>query len=304
MNSTESSRLLSFGNISDSLSRYYDKGGFGRGLSTGWRSVDDYFTLQKGMLHIITGIPSSGKSEWLDQLMLNTIALHNWHWTVFSPENWPLQSHFQKLAEKWVGKPMFGIPGGFSPMSKEEMASAITDLSGSMEFISLSQQDMTVSPILDLVKQSKDEFSTDAFLLDPFNELEHNRPASMSETEYIGKTLTKLRNFGRVNNIAMFIVAHPTKLAKNDDGVYPVPTPYDISGSANWRNKADACISVWRDYQANDGIVQLHFQKIRNKYLGKLGQVNLQWFFPNGLFFESQDEVKEYIRHGVHRKRI
>jgi twinkle protein len=256
------------------------------------------------MLNVVTGIPSSGKSEWLDQVMLQTIAKHNWHWTVFSPENWPMAHHFHKLAEKWVGKPMFD-GYGLKPMDKADVDKTIADLKRSISFIYPPEHDLTVDPILALLLASKEENNTSAFILDPWNELEHNRKSTMSETEYIGQSLTKFRNFGRRHNIAIFIVAHPTKLQKDQDtNNYPVPTPYDISGSANWRNKADGCISVWRNYQENDGVVQIHIQKIRNKNLGKLGQVDLYWHKPNGLFFDERERVGDYVNHGIGKGRI
>lgn len=295
---TENGRLFCFAHLVDTIGTYFTNRGLARGLTTGWNALDEYFLLQKGMLNIITGIPSSGKSEWMDQVMLQTIALHNWHWTVFSPENWPLQHHFQKLAEKWLGKPMFS-GYGVEPMNKADVDIAIEDLSSSIHFVQPPEDHLTINPILELVRQSHNENATDAFLLDPWNELEHSRPAGMSETEYIGQALTKLRNFGRLHKIAMYIVAHPTKLQKDEDGNYPVPTPYDISGSANWRNKADSCIAVWRDYMLDNGVVQIHIQKIRNKNLGKLGQVDLYWNKGNGLFFDKQDQVINYGQHGI-----
>jgi len=239
-------------------------------------------------------------SELLDQIVLHTIALHEWHWTIFSPENWPLPHHFQKLAEKWIGKPMFDWAGTAS-MTQEDVDIAIEELSPAINFIQPPKDNLTIKPILELVKHSKEEYDTDAFLLDPWNELEHHRPMNQSETEYIGEALTSLRNFGRLNDVGMFIVAHPTKLAKDSDGNYPVPTPYDITGSANWRNKADVCITVWRDYQLDDGVVDVHIQKVRNKNLGRLGQVKLFWHKPTGLFVDNLEELSN-VR-GI-RKRI
>lgn len=293
--------LISFGNITAQIHKYYLNNGTSPGLSTGWREVDKYFLLQKGTLNIITGIPSSGKSEWLDQLMLNTIALHNWHWTVFSPENWPLPHHFQKLSEKWVGKPMFqgyNIP----QMSLDDVNSTISQLGGSIHFLNPPDGEITIDPILDILDKSREEYSTDAFILDPWNELEHTFGKYQNETMYIGSSLTKIRNFARRKNIAMFIVAHPTKLFRKDDGSYPVPTPYDISGSANWRNKADSCISVWRDYQTDNGNVDIHFQKMRNKNLGKMGCATLHWCRANGIFFDYEEELKNHESHGICKK--
>jgi len=285
-------KLTLFSDISDRLQRYHANKGNSRGLSTGWACVDEYFTLRKGQLHIVTGIPSSGKSEIVDQLMLNTIALHDWHWTIFSPENWPIESHFQKIAEKWTGKPMF-TQGHVNGISRDELDATAKRLSSNMAFVDSGDESPTLDNIIKAVEQSYCTYGTDAVIIDPWNEIEVNRDKNKTETEYISEALSKLRNLGRAKDIAVFVVAHPTKLQKRDDGNYPCPTPYDISGSSHWRNKADACLAVWRDYGANDGVVEFHIQKMRNKNLGKLGMVNLHWLWSNGIFAERRVEGKD-----------
>ena len=82
------------------------------------------------------------------------------------------------------------------------------------------------------------------------------------------------------------IVAHPTKLRKDKNGSYPVPTPYDISGSAHWRNKADNAISVYRpnmtDYK--DPSFEIHVQKIRFIEVGRVGKADLRYDYITGRY--------------------
>jgi twinkle protein len=85
-------------------------------------------------------------------------------------------------------------------------------------------------------------------------------------------------------NIHVWIVAHPTKLQKTERGVYPVPTPYDISGSANWRNKADNCISIYRENMEHR--ISVHVQKVRFKDNGKPGVIELDYDPVSGRFSE------------------
>lgn len=75
----------------------------------------------------------------------------------------------------------------------------------------------------------------------------------------------------------MWVVAHPQKLYRLDDKTYPVPTPYDISGSAHWRNKADNCLTVWRDEKLPDEPVQIHVQKVRFREVGSPGVALLRF---------------------------
>jgi len=290
--------LTTFSDISTSIDDYHANPNAYKGKSTGSPKLDEFITLKEGNLHIITGIPSSGKSELLDQIMLNTIALHDWHWAVFSPENYPLEAHFQKMCEKWTGKPWCQQEHvrGITPADVDETRAF---LSNCIAFMDVPKGMMTLDAILEACEMSHDLYDTDAMLLDPWNEMEAQVPKGMSETNYISECLSKLRNFGRRHKIAMFIVAHPTKLQKNDEGNYPVPTPYDCAGSASWRNKGDVCIAVWRDYSLNNGVVQVHVQKVRNKMLGKLGMVELHWLWTNGLFTDNKHDITEGERFAI-----
>jgi len=106
----------------------------------------------------------------------------------------------------------------------------------------------------------------------------------MTETEYISQSLTRMRRFAQLNKVHFFVVSHPTKLKRLEDGSYPVPSPYDINGSAGWRNKAHNCLSIWRSLQPGDPNVQLHIQKVRFKQTGKLGMVELNYDPVTGIY--------------------
>lgn len=107
-------------------------------------------------------------------------------------------------------------------------------------------------------------------------------------TEYISQSLTKVRRFARTYGVHVWLVAHPTKLVKDTKGCYPVPTPYDVSGSAHWRNKADNCLCVWRDVaQSECRVVDIHVQKIRFQEIGKPGKATLAYDYATGRYLEG-----------------
>lgn len=259
------------------LQNYYDHG-LPAGEKTGWASLDQFYTVLPGHVTIVTGIPSHGKSEWLDALMVNLAPA--WQFCVFSPENFPHELHISKLLEKWHGKP-FG-PGPHQRMQPFDLAIGIDAMDLSFGFYKPSP-DLQVPDMVSILNEAGHWFDSRVskqkrgLIVDPWNEIDHRRPLQFSETEYISQTLSMVRQWAREFDVHVWIVAHPMKLQKDNKGNYPVPTPYDISGSAHWRNKADNCIAIWRDVEADNNSVQIHVQKVRFKHLGRPGMVELRY---------------------------
>ena len=63
-------------------------------------------TILPGQLSIITGLPGSGKSSFVDQIMHNLAKNEDWKFAVASFEI-PIPIHIAKLSELYIGKPFF-----------------------------------------------------------------------------------------------------------------------------------------------------------------------------------------------------
>jgi len=257
--------------------------GEGRGLSTGLLALDQFYSVQVGEMTIVTGIPGHGKSELLDALLVNLAETHGWKHGMCSPENFPIAGHVAKLMEKYVRKP-FRV-GPTTRMNWTDLANGMQWLQDHFVFFNPPEDELNIEAVLALTKKVVTRYGIRGMVLDPWNEFEHSLDRNQTETSYIGETLTKIRRFGRNHGVHMWVVAHPMKLRKRDDGTYPVPTPYDINGSANWRNKADNCLAVYRDVGADDDrAVQAHVQKVRFRQTGKVGMAELVWNPINGRY--------------------
>jgi twinkle protein len=156
-------------------------------------------------------------------------------------------------------------------MTKEELDKALDWIDAHFVFILPPDDCLTITLILNKARVAVMRHGAKGLVIDPWNELDHSRPQRQSETEYISDCLTKIRRFARTYQVHVWIVAHPTKLYKDNNGKYPVPTPYDISGSAHFRNKADNCLTVWRDLKNEEKEVEIHVQKVRFREVGKVG---------------------------------
>ena len=107
-----------------------------------------------------------------------------------------------------------------------------------------------VSPGMLSVYVSICRYGIRGLLVDPYNELDHQRPSHMSETEYVSQMLTKIKRFAQHHDVHVWFVAHPRQLR---DWKGQPPTMYDISGSAHFINKADNGLVIHRNRDPEAG---------------------------------------------------
>lgn len=248
--------------------------GYPKGLKTGIEGLDEHFTLLEGLFTTVTGIPGSGKSEFIDYIMAKTAINHEWKWGVVSFENTPPVFHATKIIEKLSGKAFDFRVNPNHRISKYELDLYKDYLSQTFYFINTQDADLTLDGILKKVAELVMRKGIKGVLIDPWNYIEHKIEPNESETQYISRALTTIRRAAIKLGIHIIIVAHPTKLSKVN-GKYEVPTLYNISGSAHFFNKTDNGITVYRDFQTNE--VTVYIQKIRFSFLGKLGSIKYNY---------------------------
>jgi len=277
--------IVPYTQIREEVTALWKAGGYPPGSSTGWPSIDKLYTVGMAQWTLITGTPNSGKSEWLDALMVNLARREKWKFLIYSPENWPLALHHAKLIEKYVGKPF--NPGFNTRVTEAEVNAAEDWMTGKFHFCKPDKPD--ICAILDEAAKrvsSVAETWKTGVVIDPWNQLEHYRPANLNETEYVSQTLSAVIERVRMYGIHLWLVAHPAKQQKDRDGKYPVPTPRDVSGSAHFWNKADNAITVWRDLAEGSQEVQIHVQKVRWKHIGRIGVETLKYDRVTGRYNE------------------
>lgn len=240
---------------------------------------DEMIKWETGRLAIVSGIPSSGKSEFVDYLITKMNLLYGWRAGFFTPENYPLKYHYAKIFEKLIGKK-------FSAATSNEMEFEMAmDHIKENFFYVMNEDDCTVDTIIKSAKILVKTRGIKVFVIDPYNRLEHQ--FKDSETQYISRFLDKLTNFARMNDVLIFLVAHPRKMDKEPNGKLKVPTLYDINGSSNFYNKADYGFTVHRKTDERNVLineVEIHWQKVKFKYLGNGGISDLKYNYINGRF--------------------
>lgn len=247
--------------------------GLGKGFSTGYANLDEHYTVLPGQLTVVTGVPSHGKSELIDQLMVNLAENEGWRFAICSFENEP-QVHIAKLISKRVRKPFFDNRN-VSPMSRGEMDTAYGWVKDHFSFLYQADGNMAgIDDIIERLRAAVLRYGIRGAVIDPYNYI--LRDKNSSETDWISDMLTRIKVFAQAHDVHIWFVAHPTKLKPKEDGTLPVPGGYDISGSASWYAKADCGITVHRD--PNDtSCAQVHVWKMRFSWVGKPGRSDLYY---------------------------
>lgn len=245
--------------------------GFSDGELVGWRGVERLYRPSKGQWTVVTGLPSHGKTSWVDSMILNLAIRSKWQIALFSAENHPVLRHAMWLLSKQAGKTR-------NDMVDSEIDHCLELIGDQLFLVHPAENHMDLDSLLDIALSIKQNHGLDGLVLDPFNEIDHTgRKSYETETEYISKALSKIRRFSRDQDIHIWVVAHPHKMIRDKDGNYPMPKLYEISGSAAWRAKADNGIVVWRDMAKDPNSVTIYVEKIRYPENGTPGQTKLTY---------------------------
>lgn len=251
----------------------------GKELNVRW--LDEFITWETKRLCTISGTPSSGKSELIDFINCKLNINYGWKCAYWTPENYPTQYHYSKLAEKLTGK----------QFKKEYLDEA--DFWECKDYIEKNffwvalDNDYTIDNILEKFRYLVKTKGVKVCVIDPFNKLEYRLDKGDTKLDYISKLLDKLIWFAKTNDVLIHLVAHPKKLEKDRDGKFPMPTMYDISGSADFWNKTDYGICVKRTQDNVNAFVnkgEVAIQKVKFKHLGSQGVSNWTYNWKNGRY--------------------
>ena len=282
--------LYEASHYTDRVFQLYENG-VGAGISTGLNAVDEIYTIAPGMVTVVTGIPSSGKSEFIDQVMVNLATREDWCFCVASFEN-PPDRHIIKLVEKQTGVPFFDGPT--KRLEQGELSEAIRWVNNHFVFIEAADgQPSTIDSILERAAIAVMRKGVRGLVIDPYNFIEKSGKDE-TETEQVSDMLSKVKRFANSHEVHVWFVAHPAKMYRSPDGGTPVPTGYDILGSSHWYNKCDFGITVHRA----QGATMVRCWKARFKWVAKHGDAYLSYDVVNGRYADGKEPEPDAFETG------
>jgi len=252
------------------------KHGFKPGYQIGLSNFDEIFSTYTRQFITVTGIPSSGKSDFVDQMVVGYNQNYGWKTAFASPENAPTYLHAHKLMRKvWGDMPKKQDIG---TTKWKQVANHVND-----NFFFIDMDKYSLESVLrkgaELVKRK----GIKCLVIDPYNKVRDVDCKTEDVNKYTMEYLMKIEAFAKKFDVLVFIVAHPTKMYKDKDGKIEEPTMYNIKGGGEWYDASYHGLLVHRDYEAKNTKVKVLKVKFQN--LGENGaEAFFTWDSRSGCF--------------------
>ena len=265
--------VVTLNDINDELQEFIQEG-FKPGYQIGLDNFDSIFSTYTGQFITVTGVPSSGKSDFVDRMVVGYQMKYGWKTAFASPENKPTFLHAHKLMRK-VGNWM---PSKMDIDSKKwnEVTELVND-----NFYFIENERYDLDSVLEKGAELVKRKGIKCLVIDPYNKVKMNGASAMSIPDATMEYLTRIEAFAKKYDVLVIIVAHPTKMYKKDDGTIDEPNMYSIKGGGEWYDASYHGLLVHRDY--NNKTVKVKVLKVKFQNLGEnQAEAHFKWDHTSG----------------------
>lgn len=254
----------------------------------GINGLEKHYNVRLGDFAIVTGIPSHGKTAFINDICCNMVHNHGWKVAIASFEQNPQVDHKRNLRTWHSGKLM-------RDMTREELAAADKWIDANFVFLVPDEdEDVTLEWTLQTAAAAVLQDGCKLLVIDPWNEMDHLRPDSMSLTEYTGFAIKQIKKMAQKYNIHVIVAAHPAKPMRRPDGKIRPPSLYDVSDSAHWYNKPDVGMIIHRETNSKT-LVRISKSRYHDQ-IGRPGDWYASFDPRTNRFAEWVDESRSSVR--------
>lgn len=233
------------------------------GYKCGVKSIDDILRIDKQTLTTLVATPASGKSTFTNFYGYRMAKYNGWK-TLYIATETPQDRQCRMLSIL------------FDSAAKASEFSVIYDYDFS-----------DWNDLLMMIKDAKETCGVDLVIVDNMTMLKNLIKGNDTETEKIGRALSDLKQASIVNDIAVILVAHPTKLLEGQE-----VTAYSVNGSANFFNISDYMFSLAVTDRENYETT-IKVLKVRDSAKGVMGGKCVLKYNPVHLTYSDTDSTED-----------
>jgi len=278
-----------------------------RGYNTGFKGLDEIYSIKEGSYTFILGSPTHGKSEFIFELLVNQMKQGR-RSLIYSPETGSVEEIIAELIHKITGKSAYKS----NPFHCEdkEFQQTLTMIDWFFLIVDSEDKAFSIKELFDMVdkfeKEHRDEV-IDFIMAEPYNEIKHDMASFNGRQDlYIEEFVGDIRRYCKKTKKHAFISLHPTSqqlVNPGKEAYYPKPLPREAAGGQALFRKAMAWITIWRPpagldngrggcYEENE--VQISIDKAKPKGVATKGETTMYFDWKKNRYFERINDVNKY----------
>ena len=278
--------VLTLKDVDDELQEFIEEG-FKPGYQIGLDNFDSIFSTYTGQFITVTGVPSSGKSDFVDRMVVGYQLKYGWKTAFASPENKPTFLHAHKLMRK-IGNWM-PTKEDINTNKWKEVSNIVND-----NFFFIENERYDLDSVLNKGAQLVKRKGIKCLVIDPYNKVKMNGAAAMGIPDATMEYLTRIEAFAKKYDVLVIVVAHPTKMYKRDDGTLDEPNMYNIKGGGEWYDASYHGLLVHRNYEKKT--VKVKVLKVKFQNLGEnQAEAHFKWDHISGNYLPVLDITNEIM---------
>ena len=260
--------------------------------------LDERFKPKRGEITVLTGIGNYGKSSFKKWYQAMRILIYGEKFATFSPEDNPPEEYYHDFVEIILGCDC--SPANPNRPSRQVYETVYDLVCQHIFYVYPKDVSPTPQYIMEVFLELIVKENVDGVDIDPFNQLTNEYQKFSRSDKYLEWVLSVFSRFAQINNVYFWIVAHPIKMAKANDGNYPCPDVFDLTDGAMWNNKMDNILVYHRPFAQTDPqnpTCEFHSKKIRRqKIVGKKGFTVFEMVFKTRrFFFNGLDHLQKLL---------
>ena len=279
----------------------YDKG---YDVGMGMKTDRIFHPTSDGGLIILTGIPNSGKTDFLNCMMAHLMFQRQKRIAFFSFEKPIKAKHVREIARVALGvEDTASMDHTMKESEEREVNSQIINyMTEHMVDFDTKTRLPDSDYIIAMAERDMRKHGLDFLVIDPYVFIDMTEGGSRA-TEKVRLMLTKLQAWSRTRHVWTIVVAHPRIQYKDGHESFPPLDIYSIAGSAQWANLADFLFTVRRMNKPEEGKVYsiVEMLKVRDQEFCQPGKV-LYVRQPCGRYDERDSEedcIAECLQHKI-----
>ena len=279
-----------------------------RGLKLGHQDMDELWSYDSGRPLVIYGMPRSGKTEVMFEILIQLSVLHGKKHFVLSPETGEVEEVYTELISKYIGKPVYKNKRG-----GETNKYAMSDAEFESGYQWVREYFYVVDPLKDLPKkfdidevyalknevESNSDWRFETIIIDTWLELSSSDPIY----QHVDRVIKTAREHDQKEKTTTIFTVHANDSkvyfdkTKNKE-YYPRPKPQEMSGGKGWFRLGYTVIAVYRPdpdiFVCEENESWIIFDKVKPKRLGRMGSVSWFWDWRVNRFYEKHDNQNIY----------